>query len=150
MSKGRKAKAGVRNVPEPPTSIQSTRHPITLILGRVQLRSDGSGVLQPLESKVGPVYLPPEELGGVGPETGNIITSVGRKGKLKKIIEVRRRPVVSVGVVERRDAAIWWQCPCGGRDVDNPPRRAMSWASRYVKVTKPDIKSDGSEKSQRS
>ena len=144
MSKGRKGKGG-GSKRFPNRRRASSRHatPSTApILGRVQLRSDGSGVLQPLESKVGPVYLPPEELGGVGPgDQVRIITSVGRKGKLKgKIIErLEERPVVSVGVVERMGRRNLVAVPMlGGGPVmlDNPPeaRDVVGLAVR-VKVT---------------
>ena len=144
MSKGRKGKGG-GSKRFPNRRRASSRHatPSTApILGRVQLRSDGSGVLQPLESKVGPVYLPPEELSGVGPgDQVRIITSVGRKGKLKgKIIErLEERPVVSVGVVERMGRRNLVAVPMlGGGPVmlDNPPeaRDVVGLAVR-VKVT---------------
>ena len=67
MSKGRRTKkGGAKRFPNRRRGSDRHTAPSTSpVLGRVQLRSDGSGVLQPLESRSGPIYLPPEELDGV-------------------------------------------------------------------------------------
>lgn len=144
MSKGRRGKSGgSKRFPNRRRASSRQATPSTApILGRVQLRSDGSGVLQPLEAKVGPVYLPPEELDGVGPgDQVRIITSVGRKGKLKgRIIErLEERPVVSVGVVERMGRRNLVAVPMlGGGPVmlENPPEaRDVAGLAVRVRVT---------------
>lgn len=144
MSKGRRGKSGgAKRFPNRRRASSRQATPSTApIVGKVQLRSDGSGVLQPLESKVGPVYLPPEELDGVGPgDQVRIITSVGRKGKLKgKIIErLEERPVVSVGVVERMGRRNLVAVPMlGGGPVmlENPPdARDVAGLAVRVRVT---------------
>ena len=150
MSKGRRTKkGGAKRFPNRRRGSDRHTAPSTSpVLGRVQLRSDGSGVLQPLESRSGPIYLPPEELDGVGPgDQVRVITSIGRKGKLKgRIIErLEDRPIVSVGVIERMGKRNLVAVPMlGGGPVmiENPPdAREVAGLAVRVRVTEPQTSS---------